>query len=172
MADSAVSAIVALAKAGIEACRTAKEYQEEAARLGKRLTIVVASMHEWKELYSKGKVRNIQHFHDAVENVFLCMQAASLGRKQSWTKRIKQALCSQDLLDSIRSAEQQLNTVIADLHIEQSNAIFNRLDDLSKGVANLLDQFAAVPSKANPSMSLQQQVSGCAVHVLFIFWHD
>jgi len=158
MADFAVSTIVALAKAGLEACRNAKVYQEEAARLGQRLTIVVARTHEWRDLYSEGKMRNIQQFHEAVESVFLCMQAASLGRKASWTQRIRQKLSSKDLLEAIRDAEKQLNTVITDLNIEQSNAIFDRLGDLSKGVAALLDQFAASPSKQDPSVSVQQQV--------------
>jgi len=165
MADLAVSTIVALAKAGLEACRNAKVYQEEAARLGKRLTIVVARTHEWRNLYTEGKVHNIEQFHEAVENVFLCMQAAALGRQQvSWTQLIRQKLSSTDLLNSIRDAEKQLNTVITDLNIQQSNAIYDRINDLSKGVAALLDQFAASPSKQDPSVSVQQQVSG-ALHI-------
>ena len=48
MAESAVSVLVALAKAGLEACRHAREYEEEAARIGKRLTWVVACTEQWR----------------------------------------------------------------------------------------------------------------------------
>lgn len=169
MAELAVSTIVALAKAGIEACRNARVYQAEAARLGQRLTLVVARTHEWRDLYTAGSQgRSITQFHNAVEHVFLCMQAAALGRPTSWTERIKQKLASRGLCESIREAEHQLNAVLTDLQLEQSNAIYQRLGDLTQGVAHLLDQFGATPmSPNNPTVSVQQQVSSRFHHLLF-----
>jgi len=136
-----VSSIIALAKAGIECCRSAQVYQTEAARIGKRLTVIVARAHEWSRLDRTGKTHSIQNFHEAVENVYFCLQAASRVRSGSWKARALAKLGSTDLLSAIKDAEKQLNAVIVDLHLEQSNAIFARLDDLKDGVAAVLDLF-------------------------------
>jgi surface protein len=157
MADAVFFSIVALAKAGIESCRNAQICQDEAGRIGKRLTIVVARAHEWGAVCASAR---LIHFHEVVENVFLCLQAVTSPRskRSSWNKMFKSTLQSQTLLDKILEAESQLNTAINDLQMEQSNAIFSQLVDVSKGVAELLDQFGTLAmSKSNPSVTVQQQ---------------
>jgi surface protein len=70
----------------------------------------------------------------------------------------KSALQSTSLLDQILEAESHLNTAINDLQMEQSNAIFSQLVDVSKGVAELLDHFGTLAmSQSNPSVTIQQQ---------------
>ena len=172
MADFAVETVIALAKAGIECCRTAKIYQEEAVRIGQRLTIIVAETHKWAHLYQGNNVRGLGQFHDAVEKIFLCMQAASLGRNGSWKARMMAKMGSEGLLQNIREAENELNVIISGLHIEQSNAIYERLgslddvrndlDDVKKGVAQvaqLLDRFGMqMMQSGGEPMTIQQKV--------------
>ena len=165
MTETAISAIVALAKAGVECCRTAKVYKAEAARIGQRLTLVVARTHAWKDLYAKNASssgrqhhHSLVQFHQAVENVFICMEAASSNDKSTIAK-LKGTLGSKNLLESIQDAERQLNIVLNDLHMQQSNAIYARLDDLTNNVAVLLDQFAANNTvNSSSSTTIQEKV--------------
>jgi hypothetical protein len=158
MTDAVFFSVVALAKAGIECCRNAQICKDEAARIGKRLTIVVARAHEWGAVCESTR---LAHFHEVVENVFLRLQAttSSVNRRSLWNRKFKIALQPQTILCEILKAESQLNTAINDLQMEQSNAIFSHLLDVSKGVADLLDQFGALAlSKSDPSATIQRQV--------------
>lgn len=144
MTELAVEAVIALAKAGIERCRNAKIFKEEAARIGQTLTVIVALAHKWTHLYHGDKVESLSQVHHAVEKVFLCMQVASLGENASWKARAYTKLSSGELLQNIGKAENDLNNIIAILHLEQANAIYGSLHGVKGDLADVKKEVAQV----------------------------
>jgi surface protein len=133
MADVFLS-VVALVKAGIECCRNAQACKDEAARIGKRLTLVVTRANEWKNVLADERMG---HFREVVKDVYLCLQAAT---SSSYNKKLKRAIRSESLLAELRRAAKSLDAAFNDLKTDlQINLqISNLLKDKNKGVSNLL----------------------------------
>lgn len=145
MAEAAVSTLVALAKAGLEACRDAQTYKQEAARIGKRLTWVVARTEQWRLSRGRRGDDTFQRFYEALDNVHMCMQAAS-REQSSWRARIQNFLAGKELLTAILHSENQLNAVLQDFHLEQSIELSLRIDEGLSSITDLLEKFAASKS--------------------------
>jgi len=149
--------------------------QKEAAYVGSRLRLLLVSVHQWKQRFEKSSVSDgvgdnndkdvedgkppaavattmlFETLHDAVEEVYLCMEAAATSaatydandndndvdtgddtecRKEDrtkWREKVKTFLDGTDLLVGIRRATTRLDAVLLDLNINQSNVVLEEL---------------------------------------------
>jgi len=175
-----VSYLISKAEAAYQHCRRLCEdgclYREEAAYVGSRLALVLATVHQWRRLISSsssmdeddsveeddGGVQTtsavFDHFHDVLEEVYLCMEAAATTStsahknddddnvdvergcvniredRKMWREKVKNFLEGSHLLEAIQRAKAKLDAALVDFNINQSNVILEEVQGLKGSI--------------------------------------
>lgn len=122
--DVFASGFVALTKAAYESCRAARQHQEVATRVGARLLWILSREADWQQISGRLGPDACLRLHQAIDHIYLCMQAIGEPDQQKWRRFIRIVCQGKNLLTEIEQAEQELNGVIMDFHLEQTNRVY------------------------------------------------
>jgi len=193
-----VSYLISKAEAAYQHCRRLCEdgrlYREEATYLGSKLALVLATVHQWRRLVSSSSTAKIDeasendsvldgsgasttsavfdHFHEALEEVYLCMEAAvttsisdasgdrnynddiEVGGgiredRTKWRDKVRNFLEGTELLVAIQRAKDKLDAALNIFNINQSNVILEEIHELRDSLTNALEQFGRQQIRAS-----------------------
>jgi len=163
--ETAVTVLVALAKAAYEASLTITENNLHVARINERLHWIMCRTDQWKHICSpEYHGDTYKRMEKALEDVYLTLQGASREPK-TWKHRIKKLIGAKGVWEALANADQQLSVVLQDFQIDQSSFMFEEvfqevkeMKELGQSMKDMMVRFSRTASTANSSLTNQEEL--------------
>mmetsp|Transcript_43296 Transcript_43296/g.104650 ORF Transcript_43296/g.104650 Transcript_43296/m.104650 type:complete len:900 (+) Transcript_43296:87-2786(+) len=164
--DTAVTVVVALAKAAFEATITAKENNIHVARINERLHWIICRSDKWNYICDpEYEGDTYKRMKKMLEHVNYVLQAASRDPK-TWNHKISKLIGEKEVMDRVASADHQLCVVLQDFQIDQSSFMFTEINKEMKDMKEMMETFAMAASTTNSNLTNQEELDAALAAVM------